>query len=200
MIDNLPTLKRLLQQLQQVPYLASKNLYRVATHFLEMDEQRIQLFCQVLLELRKQLVQCDQCFVWKERGQQCAFCDSPKRDQSIICVVETWQELLAMERSGGFQGIYHVLGGSINPLDGMGPDDLTIEQLINRIHNESIKEIILATNQTPEGEATAAYIASKLQNDAVHVTCLARGVPIGSSLEFMDRVTLYKALSDRRPF
>jgi len=200
MIDNLLPLKRFLQQLQQVPYLASKNLYRVASHFLDMDAQKAAQFCQLLLELKEHLTQCEICFVWKERVQKCLFCDAPKRDKSIICVVENWQELLAMDRTGGYEGLFHILGGAISPLDGIGPEDLTIVPLLQRITNEPIKEIILALNQTPEGEATATYIASKLKNSGITITCLARGMPIGSSLEFTDRVTLYKALSERRPF
>ena len=106
---------------------------------------------------------------------------------------------MSIEKTGGYQGVYHVLGGVISPLDGMGPEDLTINHLLQRI-NEAVKEVILATNQTPEGEATAAFIAHKLKKFPVAISCLARGVPVGSSLEFMDRLTVYKALSERRPF
>ena len=115
-------------------------------------------------------------------------------------MVETLQELLALEKTGGYIGVYHVLGGAICPLEGISPDDLYISQLINRVNNDGVKEIILAMNQTPEGEATCAYIANKLKNSPVKISCLAKGIPVGSSLEYMDRVTLYKALSDRRPF
>jgi recombination protein RecR len=114
--------------------------------------------------------------------------------------VETWQELLAIEKTKGFLGVYHVLGGVICPLEGIGPEDLTIEALFARCSQSDQVEIILATNQTPEGEATAAYIAKKFKNRMVKISCLARGLPVGSSLETMDRLTVYKALSDRRPF
>jgi recombination protein RecR len=199
MVEKLPTLAQLLKQLQNVPYLASKNLYRVTNHFLSMDDVRIQHFCKTILEAKRNIVPCQVCYTWKEKDKECLICSDPKRDPSIICVVETWQELLTIEKAGGYTGFYHVLGGAICPLEGVGPDDLTLYQLIDRV-NDAIKEVILATNQTPEGEATAAFIASKLKVKQVKVSCLARGIPVGSSLEYMDRVTVHKALTERRPF
>lgn len=200
MHNEIPSLAQLLKTLQQVPYLASKNIYRVGSYFLHMDQQKIEHFCAVLLEAKRNIVQCDQCFAWCERARDCALCFSVKRDQGIICVVETWQELLAIEKTSGYNGVFHVLGGVVSPLEGVGPSDLTIEQLIERVKTQPIREVILAMNQTPEGEATAAYIANKLKGTSATVTCLARGIPVGSSLEFMDRLTVYKALSERRPF
>lgn len=200
MVDKLPSLDNLLKVLQQVPYLASKNIYRVAAHFLEMDQNNIEQFCKVLLAAQHNIQKCPVCFSWKEKTGACLLCTSTNRDQQIVCVVETWQELLVIERTGGYNGVYHVLGGAICPLDGVGPEDLTIGPLVARVHEGAIQELILATNQTPEGEATAAFIASKCKNHPVKLSRLARGVPVGSSLEFMDRLTVYKALSERRPF
>lgn len=199
-MQELPTLVHLLKILQQVPYLASKNLYRVAAHFLEMESQQMAQFCAALESAKKKLKKCDICFFWQEVSQDCMFCALPQRDQTIVCVVETWQEILAIEKTKGYSGCYHVLGGAISPLDGVGVDDLTINQLIERVDKGIIKEIILATNQTPEGEATATYIARKLKGKNVIISCLARGLPVGSSLEGMDRLTVFKALSERRPF
>jgi len=199
MLERITSLSNLLKCLQQVPYLASKNLHRVATHFLNMDEQNLEKFCALLLLAKKNVARCEVCFSWKEITDGCLFCSNEKRDKSIVCVVETWQELLSIEKTGGYNGVYHVLGGVVCPLDGIGPEDLTISQLINRVES-GIKEVILATNQTPEGEATASYISSKLKNKDIKISCLARGIPVGSSLEFMDRLTVYKALSERRPF
>ncbi len=200
MVDKLPSLDNLLKVLQQVPYLASKNIYRVAAHFLEMDQQNMEQFCKVLLAAKHNVQKCPICFSWKEKEGACSLCMSTAKDQQIVCVVETWQELLVIERTGGYNGVYHVLGGAICPLEGVGPEDLTIESLRARVNEGVIKELILATNQTPEGEATAAFIASKLKGHSVKLSRLARGVPVGSSLEFMDRLTVYKALSERRPF
>lgn len=200
MIEELPTLAHLLRVLQQVPYLASKNIYRVATHFLEMNEQQREQFCTVLEMVQKKLIKCTICFYWQETSKSCIFCSSAARDQSIVCVVETWQEVIAVEKTKGYAGVYHVLGGSISPLDGINAEDLTISALINRVEKGDIQELILATNQTPEGEATATYIARKCKDHNLIISCLARGLPVGSLLEGMDRLTVFKALSERRPF
>lgn len=199
MIHQLPTLQGAVKQLQQVPFLASKNLYRVLSHFLEMDQAKLDAFCAALQAAKKKLIPCSRCYVWKESDQKCLFCDNEKRDKSTICVVESWQELLAIERTEGYKGLYHVLGGNICPLEGVGPEDLTIVPLVNRADN-TVQEIILAMNQTPEGEATSAYIVQKLAQKNIKISCLAKGVPVGSTLEFIDRLTMFKALTERRPF
>ncbi|MEX0940011.1 MAG: recombination mediator RecR [Candidatus Babeliales bacterium] len=199
MIEHSPVFKQLLKSLQQVPYLASKNLYRVAAHFLSLDSVKAEQFCKAILQAKEYIAQCERCCTWKEKKEKCFFCDSPKRMHDVICVVETWQELITIEKTGGYTGLYHVLGGAIYPLEGVGPENLTIDQLVARV-DDDIKEIILATNQTPEGEATASYIVNQLKSKNIKISCLARGIPVGSSLEYMDRVTLYKALSDRRPY
>ena len=199
MIEQSPTLLALLKQLQRIPYLASRNLYVVAQYFLDLDEQATEQFCQVLIQLKKQVDKCVECFSWKEKEKGCSYCMAPKRDKQLICVVENWRDLIALEKTGGYLGVYHVLGGALCPLDGIGPDDLTIKPLVARI-DKGCKELIFAFNQTPEGEATASYIAMKLKGKEQRISCLARGLPVGSSLESMDRLTVYKALSERRPF
>lgn len=200
MLQDTPSLTKLLKTLQQVPYLASKNIYRVASYFLYLDEAKIDQFCAALKEAKNNITLCSTCFCWKEKERNCSLCTSARRDQLLICVVETWQELLAIEKTGGYTGVYHVLGGAICPLEGVGPENLNIIPLIRRVEANQVNEIILATNQTPEGEATASYIASKLKHTNVKISCLARGIPVGSSIESMDRVTVYKALSERRPY
>lgn len=200
MMEELPTLAHLLKVLQQIPYLASKNLYRVASHFLQMQPQQMAQFCAALEVAKERLKKCEQCFFWQEVSAGCVFCASIKRDHTVVCVVETWQEIVAIEKTKGYIGLYHVLGGSISPLDGVSAEDLTIDALVERVEKGTIKELILATNQTPEGEATASYIARKLKGKNIVVSCLARGLPVGSSLEGMDRLTVFKALSERRPF
>jgi recombination protein RecR len=200
MIQKVPPLAQLMQVLQQVPYLASKNLYRVTTYFLQLKSDQVEHFCKVLLQAKQLVMPCQTCFVWQEKNKLCVFCSDIKRDQQTICVVESWQELLSIEKTEGYLGVYHVLGGLICPLEGVGPDDLSIVPLVKRVEQGTIKEVILAFNQTPEGEATAAFIARKLQDMSIVVSCLARGMPVGSSLEAMDRLTVYKALSERKPF
>lgn len=199
MIEQSKLFKEFLAHLQQIPYLASRNIYRVAAYFLHMDEQKAEQFCQTIKKIKQMVVQCEVCCTWKEKETACPFCTHPKRDQKVVCVVETWHELMAVEKTGGYHGVYHVLGGVISPLNGINPEDLSIQKLLARVHG--LQEIILATNQTPEGEATASYIAHQLKEySELKVTCLARGIPVGSSLEYIDRVTVYKALTDRRPF
>ncbi len=203
MNDQLPTLTKLLKQLQQVPYLASKNLYRVAHHFLQMDAERLAQFCAVIQQSHADLKKCDLCCAWQERQGVCSFCASAQRDKSQICVLETWYDLYAIEKTAGFQGVYHVLGGAISPLDGISPEDLSIPQLIARL-GFGCQEVIFALNQTPEGEATCSYIARKINqaypDRKFKITCLSRGVPVGSHLESVDRVTVFKALAERRLF
>ena len=165
-----------------------------------MSEAQMEQFCQALLDAKQKLTKCVICFYWREVSQDCIFCSSQKRDRTTICVVETWQEILAIEKTKGYNGLYHVLGGAISPIEGISVEDLTITPLVERVEKDAIAEIILATNQTPEGEATAIYIARKFKDKKITVSCLARGLPVGSSLEGMDRLTVFKALSERRPF
>ena len=200
MFEDIPSLKRLLSQLQHIPYLASKNLYRVASHFLSTDKKELEQLCQSLLEVKDKVRHCKICFNWTEKTDDCTICISDKRDKRIICVVETWHDLLAIEKTEDYNGTYHVLGGCLCPLEGIGPDDLKIDELLKRI-DDSIEEIIFATNPTPEGEATASFIASRFQEGLpMKISRLASGVPIGSSLEYMDRITIHKAMTGRRPF
>lgn len=199
MIESTPSLTALLRQLQKVPYLASKNLYLVAQYFLELDKELFDQFCESLVNAKKNIHQCSICWSWKERTGRCTICETEKRNKRSICVVETWRDLIALEKVGCYTGVYHVLGGSISPLEGLGPEDLTLGALFERVKGDC-EEVILALNQTPEGEATASYIASKLRAYPLKVTCLARGLPVGSSLDSTDRITISKALMERRDF
>ncbi len=199
MQTQLPSIQKLVRQLQRIPYLASKNIYRVIAHFLDSDTKNLEQLCQAILDAKVSVKPCIRCFNWSENNDLCGVCSDSRRDSSVICIVETWHDLMALEKSGEFRGIYHVLGGVLCPLEGIGPDQLRIKQLINRVSSD-VREIIFATNPTPEGEATASFIASKIQSSQAVVSRLASGVPIGSSLEYMDRVTICKALIGRRPF
>jgi len=200
MIRDIPTIDRVYKQLQQVPYLASRNVYRVLDHFLDMDAQERQAFAQALVALNEQLTRCDNCYLWKETQYPCVFCGDQRRDGRIVCVVARWHDVFLIERSHAFSGLYHVLGGLICPLEGVGPEHLSIDRLSRRVHNGGIQEVVLALSQTPEGEATSSYIAQQLAQSGVKITSLARGVPVGSSLEHTDQLTLQKALSERVTF
>jgi recombination protein RecR len=199
MLTQLPSLQKLVRQLQRLPYLASKNVYKVASYLLISDEKVVDQLCKTILEAREAIAMCTSCCNWTEREELCAICRSDRRDKTTVCVVETWHELLAIENVGEYKGIYHVLGGVLCPLEGVGPDKLTIQQLLKRLDG-SVKELIFATNPTPEGEATASYIWSKINDKTIVCSRLASGVPTGASLEYMDRVTIGKAMQGRRPF
>ncbi|MBL4588098.1 recombination protein RecR [Candidatus Babeliales bacterium] len=198
MTRQLLSLQKLVGQLQKIPYLASKNIYKVVGYFLEASVEDIEKLCKVLREAKENVDACACCFNWAEKNQKCSICQNSSRKQDIICVVETWHDLMAIERAQEYKGLYHVLGGVLSPLNGIGPDDLRIKELLNRI-NKSTEEIIFGTNPTPEGETTASFIATKLPSHLL-ISKLASGVPTGSSLEFIDRVTIAKALSGRQPF
>ena len=199
MLDKLPSLNRLVKKLQLFPSINSKNIHRATAYFLELGQDQAEQFCYAILEAKKNIKSCENCYAWHEIDENCLFCSDEKRDKSIICVVETWQELLALEQSKCYNGLYHILGGSLSPLDGKGPEDLNIEMLINRVNESSTIEVILGLNQTPEGEATAAFVSNQIGNK-VKISCLARGVPVGSTIEFTDRMTLAQALNERRPY
>lgn len=198
MARQLPSLQKLVGQLQKIPYLASKNIYKVVGYFLEASTEDIEKLCQVLHEAKDTIDFCQSCFNWAEINQKCVICQDASRKQNIICIVETWHDLMAIERAQEYKGVYHVLGGVLCPLNGIGPDEIRIKELLTRI-NEETEEIIFGTNPTPEGETTASFIATKLSSHLL-VSKFASGVPAGSSLEFIDRVTINKALSGRQPF
>jgi len=169
------------------------------SHFLKMEPQQLEAFCKILVEAHAGLIECSVCFAWQEKNGTCLYCSDRSRDHSIVCVVATWQDLLMIERTRSFSGVYHVLGGVIFPLNGIGPDDLTVDELVQRV-DESVKEIVFTINQTPEGEATAAFIAKKLQGRNVYLSCLAKGIPIGAMLEGIDKITIHKAMQGRHSF
>lgn len=200
MVNHLPSMQKLIRSLQRVPYLASKNVYRVASYFLTSDQKSIEQLCSIILEAKQKIQHCSRCYNWTEAETLCSICSNQKRDQQQVCVVETWHDLCALEAAGHYQGVYHVLGGSLCPLEGIGPDQLRIEPLVKRVAEEGVSELIFATNPTPEGEATANLVWSRAKSYPVSFSKLASGVPTGSSLEYMDRVTLGKALLGRQPF
>lgn len=192
-------LQEFIQLIQTIPFVSSRYTLRLAEHFLSRDQDDLIKFCHTMMELRDQLEKCSICFCWKEKKHSCMWC-SAERNQEILCIVETWIDMLSMERAGIFKGVYHVLGGVISPLDGVMPEMLTINPLLERLKNTPIKEIILSLNQTPEGEATAFYIERTLKqhNIVIPISYIASGVPVGSSLEFVDKLTLAKAMNNRR--
>jgi recombination protein RecR len=191
-------LEAVITELTRLPGLGRKSAQRIAFHLLRSPETDAKKLAQSILELKARVEDCRICGNVTET-QPCAICADTRRDSSILCVVEQPMDVLALERTGEFRGAYHVLKGSLSPIDGIGPEQLKLSELIARVKGGNVSEVIVATNPTAQGEATALYIARLLQNaPGVRVTRIARGVPMGSDLEFSDQVTLARALSGRK--
>ena len=187
----------LYEQLRRLPGVGSKTAMRLAYHIIDMPESEVQQLAEALRSAKKSIHYCSQCYNLTD-GEKCAICSDPSRDHFTICVVEQPQDIAAMERSHGYNGLYHVLHGVLSPLDGIGPDRLKIRELFQRLQHESISEIIIATNSDVEGEATATYLAQLLKPIGITVSRIAHGLPMGGDLEYADEVTLSKALENRR--
>ena len=187
----------LYEQLRRLPGVGSKTAMRLAYHIIDMPEGEVQQLAEALSNAKKSIHYCSQCYNLTD-GDKCAICSDHSRDRFTICVVEQPQDIAAMERSRGYNGLYHVLHGVLSPLDGVGPDKLRIRELFQRLQQESISEIIIATNSDVEGEATATYLAQLLKPIGITVSRIAHGLPMGGDLEYADEVTLSKALENRR--
>ena len=193
------SLQLLINALERLPGIGPKSASRLAFYFLRAPEEVAQDLATALSELKANTALCQECFNITEAGRErCEVCESTQRDGSLVCVVEEALDVLALERTGGFQGKYHVLQGVLSPIEGIGPDDLKIKQLIARVAKGEIKEVILATNPSMEGDATALYLRQHLEPLGVKVTRLARGLPVGGDLEYADQNTLLRALSGRQ--
>jgi recombination protein RecR len=197
-------LARLIQELSKLPGIGEKTAARLAFHMLKAKKDDVFNLSDSIGKLRKEMGLCRTCFGFSEVDQQsgettlCMICRNPERDRQSICVVEEPSDLIAVERSQEFRGLYHVLHGTISPLDGIGPDALRIKELLERIKNGVVQEIIVATNPTMDGEATALYLSKVIKPLGIAVTRIARGLPMGGDLEYTDAVTLGKALEGRR--
>ncbi|MBI4277279.1 MAG: recombination protein RecR [Armatimonadetes bacterium] len=190
-------LARLIEELSRLPTIGPKTAQRLAFHILRLPQEDVARLAQALVDARARIRQCSVCFHLTDQDP-CAICSAPARDQSVICVVEDPRDVVAMERMREYRGLYHVLHGAISPLDGVGPDDLRIKELLARLGSGEVKEIIVATNPRVEGEATAIYLARVIKPLGVKVTRIAHGLPVGGDLEYADEVTLAKALEGRR--
>ena len=190
-IDDLAT------ELSKLPGIGRKTALRLTYHLLKQSPEQTKRLAQSLLTLSQNVRTCERCYNLTEDAV-CAICRDPRRDQSVLCVVEEPADIGAIERAGEFRGVYHVLGGRLAPLDGVGPDDLTMDALVGRVAKGAVREVIVATNPSVEGEATAVLIQRELATSAVPVTRIARGLPIGGDLEYADGASIAQALSARR--
>ncbi len=188
---------RLIEALQKLPGIGPKTAQRLTFFLLKRPAAEVSALAEALVSVKTKIVHCSLCFNVTEEDP-CRICRDPRRDQRALCVVEEPNDLLAMERTGEFRGRYHVLLGALSPLDGIGPEDLKVRELLARFETEGVEEVILATNPNVEGEATAIYLAKLLKPLGVRVTRIARGLPVGGDLEYADEVTLSKAFQGRR--
>lgn len=187
----------LIDELGRLPGVGPKSAQRIAFHLLQADPQDVQRLVQTLSEVKDRVAFCETCGNVAE-GTQCRICADPRRDPSAICVVEEPKDVVAIERTREFRGRYHVLGGAISPMDGVGPDDLRFTELMSRLSDGSVAEVIIATDPNLEGEATASYTARLLSPFELTVTRLASGLPVGGDLEYADEVTLGRAFEGRK--
>ena len=187
----------LTSELARLPGIGRKTALRLTYHLLRQPAAQSRRLAEALVALTERVRQCERCHNLTE-APLCALCADPRRESTLLCVVEEASDIASIERAGEFRGRYHVLGGRLSPLDGVGPDDLTIGALLARIEPEAVREVILATNPSLEGEATALYVQRQLAGSPVKVTRIARGLPVGGDLEYADGVTIAQALAARR--
>ena len=194
MAESIPLIERLISELSKLPGIGRKSALRFVIHILKQSNSTVEQLADALVETKNKIRECDICFNLTENSI-CSICKSERRDKSIICIVEEPTDIMAIEKSGEYRGLYHVLGGVISPLDGIGPEDLHIKELISRVGN--IEEVIIATNPSIEGETTTLYLQKELGAFGIKVTRIARGIPMGSALEHADTVTLIRAFEGR---
>ncbi len=194
MSSSSPLLEKLVSELSKLPGIGRKSALRLSFYFLKQNKSEVEKLARTLIEVKQKVGECEICFNLTE-SSPCSICKSERRDKSVICVVEEPTDLIAIERSGEYKGLYHVIGGVISPLDGIGPEDLRINELFKRL--DSVDEVIIATNPSIEGETTTLYLQRELKKTDVKISRIARGIPMGSALEHADQVTLIRAFEGR---
>ena len=190
------SINQLIEELASLPNIGPKSAQRLAFHILNMPEKRVEQLASNILNARKKICLCKKCFNLSDQ-ELCPVCSDPKRDSSVIMVVEEPSDLAAYEKTGQYKGVYHVLHGAVNPMVGVQPENLKLKELMQRLQREDVKEVIIATNSTVEGEATALWISKYVKQAGIKVTRIASGVPVGGALEFIDEMTLFRALEGR---
>ncbi len=190
------SLETLIEELTKFPGIGRKTAQRLALYILKQPKEEIEKLVKAIIDVKEKIRYCSICFNITE-SDPCPICSSPKRDKGTICVVEEPMDVLAIEKTNEYNGVYHVLGGVMNPLEGIGPDDLKIKELVQRISSGSVNEVIIALNPSVEGETTSIYIANLIKPFGVKVTRIARGLPIGTALEYADTATIVRAIENR---
>ena len=186
-------------EFKRLPGIGEKTALRLVLHLLKQDEAKVARFSQAVEEMRNNIQTCRSCHNYSDE-ELCSVCSNPNRDVAVICVVENIRDVIAIENTGTFRGLYHVLGGIISPVNGVGPDDLQIDSLVERIAKEGVEEVIMAISPTMEGDTTIYYISKVLQAHKVKLTTIARGISFGGELEYTDELTLARSLASRMPY
>lgn len=191
------SIARLIGELSKLPGIGEKNATRLAFHIFRYPRENADNLVRAIIDTRTKVILCEECFNFASQSP-CSICTGADRDRSSLCVVEEPLDMIAIEKSGEFRGRYHVLHGLISPIEGIGPEDLKIKELLERLKEGSVKEVLLATNPSVEGEATALYLARLIKPLGIEVTRIAHGIPMGGDIEYIDEITLGKAIRDRR--
>lgn len=192
-------LENAVNEFSRLPGIGQKSALRLVLHLLNQPEQDVARFSNALTDLKNQIRYCKECHNISDQ-EQCEICTSLKRDRSLICVVEDTRDVMAIENTNQYQGLYHVLGGLISPMDGVGPSDLSVDALISRVQKEEVSEVILALSATMEGDTTIFYLHKKIKDMGVKITTIARGISFGGELEYVDEVTLGRSIVTRVPY
>lgn len=200
MAEYILPIQRLIEEFRRLPGVGAKTAARYAFAVLDFTEDDAARFADAINAAKRDVHKCPVCFGLSDTDGQCSICVADNRDHSIICVVENAKDVMVMERVRGYRGVYHVLGGELSPLDNVTPSDLTINELVARVDAGGVDEVIVATNPTPGGDTTAAYIARALESHDVRISRIAYGIPVGGDIEYADEVTLYRAMEGRRFF
>lgn len=200
MAEYIAPIQRLVEEFRKLPGVGAKTAARYAFAVLKFTDEEVVRFSEALTAIKSDVHKCPICFGLSSSPEKCDICANEDRDNSVICVVENAKDVMVMEKVRGYKGVYHVLGGALSPLDNVTVNDLTFKELVKRVSGGSVKEIIIATNPTPGGDTTAAYLARILEPYDVEVSRLAYGIPVGGDIEYADEVTLYRAMEGRRYF
>ncbi|MBW6459016.1 MAG: recombination mediator RecR [Bacteroidales bacterium] len=199
MVYSSKLLENAVNELARLPGIGRKTALRLALHLIRQEEANVESFSQAILKMKQEIKRCHVCHNISDT-ERCEICANPKRDHATVCVVQDIRDVMAIENTGQFHGAYHVLGGIISPVDGIGPEDLTIASLISRAETGDLKEIILALPTTIEGDTTNFYLSQKLKDTGILLTTISRGIPIGDDIEYADEITLGRSILNRIPF
>ena len=200
MAEYITPIQRLIEEFRRLPGVGAKTAARYAFAALDFTDDEMRRFTEALVSIKRDVHKCPLCFGLTEGEGECGICSNPNRDKSTICVVEDAKDIMVMEKVRGYKGVYHVLGGALSPIDNITVNDLTFAELVERVKGGEVEEVIIATNPTPGGDTTAAYLAKLLSPYEVEVSRLTYGIPVGGDIEYADEVTLYRAMEGRRYF